>query len=101
MGEFELEKLAKYSTENPVATDLCDSKKATVSLLCLEKDQVALEDTKDNKIAIIINTGSGSIVTEEGEYDVDEGTFVLFEMGEARLFKAKTKSSILVTTLRK
>ncbi len=101
MGEFELEKLEKYSTENPVTIDICDSQKASVRLLCLEKGQEALEDTKDNKIAIIINTGGGSIVTEEGEYDVEEGTFVLFEIGEARLLKAKTKLSILVTTFQK
>ncbi len=101
MGEFDLEKLVKYSTENPVTIDLCDSQKASVSLLCLEEGQVALEDTKDNKVTVIINKGSGSVVTEEGEYDVEEGTFVLFETGEARLLKAKAKLSVLVTILKK
>ncbi|MHC4455082.1 MAG: hypothetical protein ACYSWS_10385, partial [Planctomycetota bacterium] len=83
MGEFNLKEFVKYSGENPVTTNLCDSQKVSVSLLCMEDGQTALEETKDNKVTIIIDTGSGSIVTEEREEDVEEGTFVLFERGEA------------------
>ncbi len=99
MGEFNLEELVKYSEENPVTINLCDSQKASVSLLCMEEGQIALEETKDNKVTIIINAGSGSIVTEEGKQDVEEGTFVLFERGEARSLKAKTKLTALVTVI--
>ncbi len=101
MGEFNLKEFVKYSGENPVTTNLCDSQKVSVSLLCMEDGQTALEETKDNKVTIIIDTGSGSIVTEEGEQDVEEGTFVLFERGEARLLKAKTRLTALVTLIQK
>ncbi|MHC4267219.1 MAG: cupin domain-containing protein [Planctomycetota bacterium] len=101
MGEFNLKEFVKYSGENPVTTNLCDSQKVSVSLLCMEDGQTALEETKDNKVTIIIDTGSGSIVTEEGEQDVEEGTFVLFERGEARLLKAKTRLTALVTAIQK
>ncbi len=101
MGEFNLEELVKYSEGNPVTANLCDSQKASVSLICMEEGQTALEDTKDNKVAIIINTGSGSIVTGEEEQNVEEGTFILFERGEARLLKAKTKLTALATLIKK
>ncbi len=99
MGEFNLEEFVKYSEENSVTTNLCDSQKASVSLVCMGEGQTALEETKDNKVAIIINTGSGSVVTGEGEQDVEEGTLILFERGEARLLKAKTRLTALVTLI--
>jgi quercetin dioxygenase-like cupin family protein len=101
MGEFNLEEFVKYSEENSVTTNLCDSQKASVRLICMEEGQTALEDTQDNKVVIIINTGSGSVVTGEGEQDVEEGTLILFESGEARLLKAKTKLTALVTLIKK
>ncbi|MCP4264126.1 MAG: hypothetical protein GY777_00875 [Candidatus Brocadiaceae bacterium] len=101
MGEFNLEEIVKYSEENSVTTNLCDSQKASVSLVCMEEGQTALEDTKDNKVAIIINTGSGSVVTGEGEQDVEEGTLILFERGEARLLKAKTRLTAVVTLIQR
>ncbi len=101
MGEFNLEEFVKYSEENSVTTNLCDSQKASVSLVCMEEGQTALEETKDNKVAIIINTGSGSVVTGEGEQEVEEGTLILFESGEARLLKAKTRLTALVTLIQK
>ncbi len=101
MGDFNLEEFVKYSEENPVTANLCDSQKVSISLVCMEEGQTALEETKDNKVAIIINTGSGSIVTGEGEKDVEEGTFILFESGEARSLKAKTKLTALATLIKK
>ena len=101
MGEYNLEEFVKYSEENSVTTNLSDSQKASVSLVCMEEGQTALEETKDNKVAIIINTGSGSVVTGEGEQDVEDGTFILFESGEARLLKAKTRLTALVTLIQK
>ncbi len=100
MREFNLEEYVKYSEESPVLASLCDFQKASVDLLCMEEGQTALEDT-DNKVTIVINTGRGSIITEEGEQDVEEGTFVLFEKGEARSLKAKTKLTALVTAIKK
>ena len=101
MGEFNLEEFVKYSEESAVTTNLYDSQKASVRILCMEEGQIALEETKENKVAIIINKGSGSVVTEEGEQEVEEGTFVLFERGESRSLKAKTKLTALVTVIQK
>ncbi len=101
MGEFDLEEFVKYSEENPVTANLCDSQKASVRLICLEAGQTSLEETIDNKMTIIINTGRGSIVSVDGEQDVEEGTFILFESGETRLLKAKTKLTALVTLIKK
>ncbi len=100
MGEYNLEDFVKYSEENPVTANLCDSQKASISLICMEEGQTALEETKDNKMAIIINTGSGSIVTGQGEQNVEEGTFIFFESGEARLLKATTKLTALATLIK-
>jgi quercetin dioxygenase-like cupin family protein len=52
-------------------------------------------------VVIIINTGRGSVVTREGEQDVEDGTLVLFESGETRSLKAKTKLTALVTVIPK
>jgi hypothetical protein len=41
------------------------------------------------------------VVSDEGEHEVEEGTFVLFESGEPRTLKAKTKLTALVTALPK
>ncbi len=101
MGKFDLEEYVKYSEESSVLVNLCDSQKASVGLLCMEEGQTALEDTKNSKMTMVINTGRGSIITEEGEQDVEEGTFVLFEKGEVRLLKAKAKLTALVTTIKK
>lgn len=101
MGEFNLEEFVSFSENNAVLTSLCDSEKVSVHLLCMEEGQTALEDTNDQKVIVIINTGSGSVVTGEGEQDVEEGTLVLFESGETRSLKAKTKLTALVTAIPK
>ncbi|ODS32885.1 MAG: hypothetical protein SCARUB_01991 [Candidatus Scalindua rubra] len=101
MGEFKLEDSIKFSEENIVSTNLYDSQKVCVDFLCMEEGQSALEDTKDQKVIIVINSGSGSVVTDEGEQDVEEGTFVLFESSEPRTLKAKTKLTALVTAIPK
>ena len=100
MGEFNLEDIVSFSENNAVLTSLCDSEKVRVHLLCMEEGQTALEDTNDQKVVVIINTGSGSVVTEE-EQDVEEGTLIVFESGETRSLKAKTKLTALVTTILK
>ena len=100
MGEFNLENLVSFSENNAVLTDLCDSEKVRVNLLCMEEGQTALEDTNDQKVVVIINTGNGSVVTDE-EQDVEEGTLIVFESGETRSLKAKTKLTALVTTILK
>ncbi len=101
MGEFNLEELVSYSENNTVSTNLYSTPKACASLLCMEEGQTALEDTSDQKVVVIINSGSGSITTEEGEKDVEEGTLLLFESGESRSLKAKTKLTALVTAILK
>ncbi len=101
MREFNLEEFVSFSEKKAVSTNLCDSQKACVSLLCMEEGQTALEDTNNQKVVVIINTGSGSVITGEGEQDVEEGTLVLFESGERRSLKAKTKLTALVTAIPK
>ena len=101
MGEFKLEDIVKFSEENTVSTNLYDSQKASVSFLCMEEGQSALQETKDQKVIVVVNSGSGLVVSDEGEHEVEEGTFVLFESGESRTLKAKTKLTALVTALPK
>jgi len=98
MGEFNLEDVVSYSDNSAVLKDLCDSEKVRVNFLCMEGGQTALENTNDQKVVVIINTGSGSVVTDE-EQDVEEGTLIVFESGETRSLKAKTKLTALVTTI--
>jgi len=100
MGEFNLEDVASFSDNSAVLKDLCDSEKVRVNLLCMEEGQTALENTNDQKVVVIINTGSGSVVTDV-EQDVEEGTLIVFESGETRSLKAKTKLTALVTTILK
>ncbi len=100
MGEFNLEKITSFSENGAVLTKLCDSEKVCVNLLCMEEGQTALEDTNDQKVVVIINTGSGSVVTD-GEQEVEEGTLLVFESGETRSLKAKTKLTALVTIIPK
>ncbi len=100
MGEFNLEDVVSFSDNSAVLKDLCDSEKVRVNLLCMEEGQTALENTNDQKVVVIINTGSGSVVTDE-EQDVEEGTLIVFESGETRSLKAKTKLTALVTTILK
>ncbi len=101
MGEFKLEDIVKFSEENTVSTNLYDSQKACVNFLCMEEGQSSLQDTKSQKIIIVVNSGSGSVVTDEGEHDVGEGTFILVENGESRTLKAKTKLTALVAAIPK
>ncbi len=101
MGEFKLEDIVKFSEENTVSTNLYDSQKACVNFLCMEEGQSSLQDTKSQKIIIVVNSGSGSVVTDEGEHDVEEGTFILVENGESRTLKAKTKLTALVAAIPK
>ncbi len=101
MGKFKLEDIVSFSEENTVSTNLYDSQKACVSFLCMEEGQSALQETKDQKVIVVVNSGSGLVVSDEGEHEVEEGTFVLFESGEPRTLKAKTKLTALVTTLPK
>lgn len=101
MGAFKLEDIVKFSEENTVSTNLFDSQKACVDFLCMEEGQSALEDTKDQKVIVVVSSGSGSVVTDEGEQDIEEGTFIMFESGESRTIKAKTKLTALVTALPK
>ncbi len=101
MGEFKLEDIVKFSEDNIVSTNLFDSQKVSVSFLCMEEGQSALEDTNGQKVVVVINSGSGSVVTDEGEQDVDEGTFIMFESSEDRTVKAKTKLTALVAALPK
>jgi hypothetical protein len=101
MGAFKLEEVTKFSGENVVSTNLYDSQKVCTNFLCMEEGQSALDDTKEQKIIVIINSGSGSVVTDDGEQDIEEGTFVLFESGESCTLKAKTKLTALVTIISK
>ncbi len=101
MGEFKLEDIMKFSDENTVSTNLFDSQKVCVNFLCMEEGQTALEDTNGQKVIVVVNSGSGSIVTDEGEQDVEEGTFIMFESSESRTVKAKTKLTALVAALPK
>ena len=99
MGEFKLEEIAKFSEENTVSVSLYDSQSACAQLLCMEEGQSALQDTTGKKVIVIVNSGTGSVVTDEGEQDVEEGTFIMFESSESRTLKAKTKLTALVTTI--
>ncbi len=101
MGEFNLEALESFSEDNAVLKDLCGSEKVRVNLLCMEEGQTALENTNDQKVVVIINAGNGSVVTGEGEQDVEEGTLIVFESEETRSLKAKTKLTALVTIIPK
>lgn len=101
MAEFRLEDFTNFSEEEPLSTNLYDSKKAGVDFICLKEGQSALQDTKDQKVMILVNSGSGSVVSDEGEHNIEEGTFVLFEPGETRTLKAKTKLTALVTAIPK
>ncbi|KHE93546.1 MAG: hypothetical protein K8F52_03825 [Candidatus Scalindua rubra] len=101
MGEFNLKDFVSFSENDAVLTDLCDSEKVRVNLLCMEEGQTALENTNDQKVVVIVNTGNGYVVTGEGEQGVEEGTLIIFESGEARSLKAKTKLTALVTTILK
>jgi mannose-6-phosphate isomerase-like protein (cupin superfamily) len=101
MAEFILEDIVDFSEENTVSTNLYDSRKVCVEFLCMKEGQSALQDTKDQKVIVVVNSGSGSIVTDDGEHDVEEGTFVLLESSEPRTLKAKTKLTALVTTIPK
>ncbi len=101
MGEYNLEDFVSFSEEKAVLTSLCDSEKVSANILCMEEGQTALEETIDQKVVVIINTGSGSVITGEGEQDVEDGTLILFESGEIRSLKAKTKLTALVTTILK
>ncbi len=101
MGEFKLEEVTKFSEENVVSTNVYDSQKVCTNFLCMEEGQSALEDTKEQKVIAIINSGSGSVVTDDGEQDIEEGTFILFESGESRLLKAKSKLTALVSIISK
>ena len=101
MGEFNLGDFVSFSENNAVLTSLCDSEKVRVNLLCMEEGQTALEDTSDQKVVVIVNTGSGFVVTGEQEQGVEEGTLIMFESGETRSLKAKTKLTALVTTILK
>ncbi len=101
MGEFNLENVVSFSENSAVLTKLCDSEKVGVNILCMEEGQTALENTIDQKVVVIINTGSGSVVTKEGEQDVEEGTLIVFESGETRSIKAKSKLTALVTAIPK
>ena len=101
MGKFKLEDIVSFSEENTVSTNLYDSQKACVSFLCMEEGQSALQETKDQKVIVVVNSGSGLVVSDEGEHEVEEGAFVLFESGEPRTLKAKTKLTALVTALPK
>ncbi|MBS1259591.1 MAG: hypothetical protein MAG551_02664 [Candidatus Scalindua arabica] len=99
MGAFKLEEVTKFSEENVVSTNLYDSQKVCTNFLCMEEGQSALEDTKEQKVIIVINSGSGSVVTDDGEQDIEEGTFILCERGESRLLKAKSKLTALVNSI--
>ena len=101
MGEFNLENFVSFSENNAVSTSLCDSGKACVNLLCMEEGQTAIEDTNDQKLVVILNIGSGTVITGEEEQVVEEGTLILFESGETRSLKAKTKLTALVTAIPK
>ena len=101
MGEFKLEAVTKFSEENVVSTSLYDSQKVCANFLCMEEGQSALDDTKEQKVIVIINSGSGSVVTDDGEQDIEEGTFILFESGESRSLKAKSKLTALVSVISK
>ncbi len=101
MGEFKLEAVTKFSEENVVSTSLYDSQKVCANFLCMEEGQSALDDTKEQKVIVIINSGSGSVVTDDGEQDIEEGTFILFESGESRSLKAKSKLTALVSAISK
>lgn len=101
MGEFRLEEITVFSKEKTISTNVFDSEKVSVNFLGMEEGQSALEETKDQKVIIIINSGNGSVVTDEGEQDIEEGTFIMFESGEARLIKAKTKLTAIVAVLPK
>ncbi len=101
MGAFKLEEVTKFSEEKVVSTNLYDSQKVCTNFLCMEEGQSALDDTKGQKVIVIINSGSGSVVTDDGEQDIEEGTFILFESGESRLLKAKSKLTALVSIISK
>ena len=101
MGEFKLEAVTKFSEENVVSTSLYDSQKVCANFLCMEEGQSALDDTKEQKVIVIINSGSGSVVTDDGEQDIEEGTFILFESGESRSLKAKSELTALVSAISK
>jgi len=99
MGVFKLEEVTKFSEENVVSTNLYDSQKVCTSFLCMGEGQLALEDTKEQKVIVVINSGNGSVVTDDGEQDIEEGTFILFERGESRSLKAKSKLTALVNII--
>lgn len=101
MGEFNLEEVTRFSAENVATINLYDSQKVCANFLCMKEGQTALDDTKEQKVIVIINSGNGSVVTDDGEQEVEEGTFILFEKGESRLLKAKSKLTALVNVISK
>lgn len=99
MGEIKLEEIAKFAVDGAVSTNLYDSQKARVGFLCMKSGQSALEDTRGKKVIVVINSGCGVVITDQGEQEVEEETLVLFEADEPCLLRAKTRLTALVVTM--
>ncbi len=99
MAEIKLEDFIKFAEGGAVSKNLFESQKGSVGIICMEEGQTALEDTKGKKVIVIINSGSGVVISDEGEQEVEEETFILFETGESRLLRAKTRLTALVVDI--
>ncbi|GJQ57984.1 MAG: hypothetical protein D8M57_01165 [Candidatus Scalindua sp. AMX11] len=94
---MKLDDITEFSNEKTVSRTLHETQKVKSIFLCMSEGQTDLQDSVNCKVAILVFSGNGSVSTKEGECDVEEQDLIVVERNEARVLKAKTKLTAVVT----
>lgn len=92
-----LDDIIEFSNVKTVSRPLHESEKVKSVCLCVSEGQEALQESENCKVAMLVCSGSGSVLTNGDEYDIEAYDLIVFEKNEDRLLKARTQLTAIVT----
>jgi len=94
-ARLNLMQMAEFSRDGPVKKDLMRAGQTDLVLVCFESGQEILPHREPYAVQFLVLSGEGTIVSGDGEYQVETGHLVAVAANGMRGIRCRTRMIIL------
>ncbi|WP_214041443.1 cupin domain-containing protein [Methanoculleus sp.] len=94
-ARLNLMQMAEFSRDGPVKKDLMRAGQTDLVLVCFESGQEILPHREPYAVQFLVLSGEGTIVSGDGEYQVEAGHLVAVAANGMRGIRCRTRMTIL------